>query len=314
MPFNLKKILVLVAFVLAISIPLEASAGFGVSPPEIIEEHLVPGSEFTKVINLVQGNPERDLPVTATIDDSNIRSWIDFPEGNTAVIPAGTQIFPFPVEVKVPENADFGVYRASIKFVSTPEGVSGAGQVTIALGAKVIVDLTVGDDVVVDYEIADIDIPGIKEGDNPKVEIKVVNRGNVPAGPDAATFELFDKFGDIRLGFSNAKREDLKQVKSFSEDRYEISFPVDIYIAPGEYRAHARIYDNDGKVLRELKTTFNVREKTLFEKLLLPVGIPLIVIIIGLVIFLFYRKRKKKSADKEGKVSGGMSGTTSVDV
>jgi hypothetical protein len=247
-------------------LPGLASAGFGVSPPFIIEDRLVPGSSFERKIFLVQGAPERDLPASVSVESNEIKDWISFPNGSEFIIPNGVQQFPLVVRTEVPEDAELGIYRAFVRISTVPEKADEGGEIAIALGGLVEVELTVGDDIIVDYEIVRVEILDIKEGDSPQASIRIRNKGNAPIAPDGASFELFDKYGNTRLAFSSSKKDAFDRVPAFSEDEIIISFPIDVRIAIGEYWGHVKVYNDKGEVLGQVRTIFDVREKTFFEK------------------------------------------------
>lgn len=251
-------------------------AGFGVSPPQIKENNLVRGSHFEKTIYLVQGNPQEDLDIEISVDSPNITKWFTFKDGTNFTIPAGVQQFPFNVAIDVPSNIDFGIYKAFVRVNTKPKKVEGSGQVSVALGGVVNVELIIGDNVVYQYIIKSIKILNIEEGDNPKISVEVKNTGNVPASPSSASFELYNKYGNVRLAY--AENDDFKEVKAFSEDSSELEFSIDLKLAPGEYWAHVKIYNENGAVEKEMKTVFNVTKKSFFKKYIIPASITLVVI------------------------------------
>lgn len=274
---------------LLISAIPHAEAGFGVSPPLIKEDRLVRGITFERVIYLVQGNPDREVPIEVTVD-SDIKDWISFPQGMPITIPQGVQQFPLVVKVEVPESAELGIYSGNIRITAVPNRADESGEVAIALGGLVKLDLTVGEGVVYDFSVKQIKLLDIKEGESPKARIDIINSGNVPAGPDVVTFELFNKFGEIRLAY--AESEDFKKVAVFSEGGDTLEFPMNIYIAPGEYWGHVKVYREES-LIGEQRTVFNVTERTLLEKLL-PWGIGALVLLVVVGIGLYVRSRLKK--------------------
>ncbi len=246
----------------ALTVPWIADAGFGVSPPLVKEDRLVPGITLERIVYLVQGSPERDLQVELFVE-SDISDWIRFPQGNPITIPKGVQQFPLAVQVSVPADAQLGVYKGSIRITTVPEKADEAGEVAIAIGGLVELDLTVGNDVIVDLKVRTIKILNVKEGDDAEADVTIVNSGNAPAAPDAATFELFNKFGELRLAYGET--QEFKLVPAFGELVEHLSFPIDIHLAPGEYWGHVKVY-KDKELIGELRTVFNVTEKTFLEK------------------------------------------------
>src|SRR3989344_7283974 len=191
-------------FVLLVScllslVALPVHAGFGVSPPSIKETRLVPGSRITRTVYLIQGNPEKDVSMDVAIESKDIKDWLSFEPAGSFIIPAGVQQFPLKITVAVPPDAELGIYKAFVRPSTNPENAETG--VAISLGGRIDVELTVGDDVFESFTVTNINIEHIRAGEKPKVEIEVENAGNVPTGPSAASFELFNTFGDIRLSY-----------------------------------------------------------------------------------------------------------------
>lgn len=244
---------------LLLSLPLLSSA-FGVSPPWINQSNLVPGSHFEKEIFLVRANAEEPLNIEAQFDvPEEIRSWFSIDKGLKFTIPAGTQKFPIIVNIDVPKGTELGFYKGFLRVRSLPKTdelkFTGA---SIATGARIDINLTVGDNIVVDFAINKMDILDIKEGEPAQVLVRMENRGNVETALDRANFELFDKYGEVRLGF--AQTENLPKVPPFKTKEFVLDFDLPIKLAIGEYWAKATVY-KDGVSAGEIKTVFNVTEK-----------------------------------------------------
>ena len=262
-------------FVLLVScllslVALPVHAGFGISPPSIKETRLVPGSRITRTVYLIQGNPEKAVAMDVAVESKDIKDWISFDPTGSFTIPAGVQQFPLKVTVTVPKDAELGIYKAFIRPSTNPENAKAAGGVAISLGGRIDVELTVGDDVYESFTITNIDIEHIRAGENPKVNIEVENTGNVPTGPSAASFELFNKFGDIRLAYGDVDIEE--EVPSFTKRGMEIEFPLSVRLAEGEYWGNVKIYDDTGSRVKELKKPFMVKEGIGFSGFMAGVG------------------------------------------
>ena len=79
-----------------------ARAGFGISPPAVTNESLLPGSSDEQIIYIVRSEPNEALLATVKIDAVDINSWITVENGNSFEIPKGIQQFPMQVRVDVP--------------------------------------------------------------------------------------------------------------------------------------------------------------------------------------------------------------------
>jgi len=275
-----------------------AHAGFGVSPSYVEEDRLVPGSYMEKTIYLVQGNPEVPVDVKVEVESKDIKDWFSFDQKEVFTIPEKVQQFPLTVKIQVPQDQALGSYKGAIRITTVPrqEGAED-GTVVIALGGQVNFNFVVGNNVVEEYEILSLDILDIKQNEDPAVEVKIKNTGNVEAAPAGASFELFNKFGQVRLGFSEYNKFD--KIKSFTEDVQYAIFPIDIKFSPGEYWGDVKVYDEDGKIIGQVKTVFNVRESSTSDRLKDWIVSSILIILPLVVLFFvfkllkgFFKKRK----------------------
>lgn len=262
-----------------------AHAGFGVSPGVINEDKLVAGTKLNRVIYLVQGNQTEDMKVKVSIESKDMADWITFKNGNEFTIPAGQQQYPLNVQINVPKGAKLGIYNAFIRVSTFPTKVDGS-QITVALGGKVTVSLTVGNDVISSFNVKSINVLDVSEGDLPKAEVVVVNTGNVPVAPENSSFELFNKYGEIRLAYG--ENDLFSKTDPFSEGKTTLTYPLDVRLSVGEYWGHVKIY-HDGKVIKELRTVFNVLPKTFIEKNIYAI---LAIIVILLFVFILWKKKR----------------------
>ena len=284
-----QRLLVFSCAIVLLSSPTLVGA-FGVSPPFFRTDKLLRGSHYEATIFLVQGKPEKDLAVTAKFDvPDKLRTWFSTDKGEAFVIPAGVQQFPIQVRVNVPQNADLGIYKGYLRIITVPKPQEGQ-QITIATGVRVDINLTVGEGVVQDFTIRKIDILDIRQGEYPKIVVTVENLGNVKVAPTRATFDLFDKYGQIRLGF--AQREDLPEVEPFAIQSFVLEFPIDIRLAIGEYWANAQVFKGEA-IAQEMRTIFNVIErKAIDTRVFFGIGGVVGIGILGLLVLR--RKRRKK--------------------
>ncbi len=289
-----KKLLPLLLLPLLFS-PLIAGA-FGVSPPAIAAENLLKGSRYEATIFLVRGNVSEAIAVQAVIKvPDKIKNWVTLDKGNNFVIPAGVNQYPVKVTIEVPQDADLGIYGGQIAFNTLPTGSAARDkQVVISVGAAVSLGITVGEGVFSDFNIDQLDILDIKEGQKPKVMVTLQNTGNVPVAPERATFDLFDKNGQVRLGYGQVEK--FPETPGFQTKKFVVEFPIDIKLGLGEYWAEARIYKG-GVVVSELKTVFNVVEKK-FNWLLWSL-ILFGIAVVGFSLKFFIRRRRRRSMPTE---------------
>lgn len=251
-------LLVCISFILVFfsGLPHEARAAFGVSPPFINATHLVPGVKYVQTIYLVRDNADEDLPVSAKLNvPDRVRSWFSIDKGFDFVIPKGTRQFPIAVTVDVPKDAERVSYGGKLLIQSQP---AAKGQVTIAIGANIDINLTVGNDIFEQYGVPSVTFLDMEEGWNPRIHIRFKNDGNVPESLSRATFEILDRFGGARLAWLE-KTSGFSETEPFSTAEYTLEFPMSFHLGQGQYWAIATLYKGD-KVLRAEKTIFNVLE------------------------------------------------------
>ncbi len=251
----LKKIAITPLFLFIVIAPQISQAAFGISPPFLNAGHLVAGAKYVQTVYLVQDQPNQDLKIKANLNvPEAIRQWIHIDKGLEFVIPSGTRQFPVEVEVDVPGNAGLGKYSGNLTFVSIP---SEAGQqVTIALGANVAINLTVGNDIFEKFTVPIVKPLDIEEGWSPRVDVKFNNEGNIPESFDGAIFELYDRYGGVRLAYIQ-KNSDFPETPPFTIKEYTVEFPTDFHLGLGQYWASVSFYKNEKMVASE-RTVFSV--------------------------------------------------------
>ena len=270
-------------------------AAFGISPPFLNADHLVPGTKYVQTIYLVQDQPNADVNIQANLQvDPAIQPWVSLDKGMKFVIPQGTRQFPVQVTVAVPQSASLGAYHGTLTFTTMP---SSAGQVTIALGVQVALNLTVGSGTFEKYSVPLITFADIQEGQDPTVNVKFQNDGNVPESFDGATYELYDQYDAVRLAYVQ-KSDGFPSTPPFTIKDYSVTFPLDSYFGVGEYWGVVSFYKN-GQVVASQKTVFNVLKATLADKIIRFVELNWIYDIIALILlagiaFFVVRRRYQR--------------------
>lgn len=298
MKFKVSSFLLALGLLIAFQTKI-AEAAFGISPPFLNATYLVKGAEYTQTVYLIQDQPNSDLGIEANIEiPEKIKPWITVDQGSEFIIPQGIRQFPVKVTIKVPNDTELGIYNGSISFTTKP---AQAGQVTIALGAQLLLNLKVGNEVYENFNVPIIKPLDIEEGWNPKVLVRLNNLGNVPEAFTGATYELLDQYGSVRLAYVQ-KTSGFPEVPPFKEDEFTVEFPIDFYVGVGQYWANVAFYKGDTLVASQ-KTVFNVlkagtlngpiaRIINYIKRHQLPTyGILALVVLI--LIFIFKKKRRK---------------------
>ncbi len=277
------------AIISACVLPQSAQAGFGVSPGTVSEQNLVPGARLERTIYLVQADNNQSIDATVAVDEGSskeLKDWISFIPGSSFTIPGGVQQFPLKIVIKVPADAELGKYSGSVTINTVPP--KSGEQITIALAARVNLDLSVGNNVISDFSVRSIKILDVVESENPRVVFDITNTGNVSVAPDGTSFELLNKYGDLRLGYADG--DFTEKVPSFSDKKVTVDFPVDFKLSEGEYWGYVKVY-KQGKVVAELKTIFNETPGSFFVRHGLSVGITVFLVLV-LGAFIVVRNRR----------------------
>jgi hypothetical protein len=275
-----------------------AHASFGVSPPFVTADHLIPGITYTQTIYLVQDQLDTDLPIKATLSiPDEVASWISIDKGFSFVIPKGARQFPVTISITIPKDATLGKWNGGIAFTTAP---SASGQVTIALGVRVAINFTVGNGIYEQFSVPLITFPDIEEGWNPTVDVRFNNQGNISEAFDAATFEIFDVYDTVRLAYIQ-KQDGFPETKPFSTNEYTVDFPTTFYLGVGDYWGSVVFYQN-GKVVASQKAIFHVLPVgsiagvwgriTHFWKAYQAYLIAIIIILVVAVVAIWYRRRR----------------------
>lgn len=296
------KIISLAALVILGSLSLadQALAGFGVSPPKIKEDRLIKGSQVERTVYLVQGSPVADLDVEVTVDDSEISDWITFYPGQKFTIPAGTQQFPLEVLIDVPDDADLGLYRTSVRVSQTQNSEASqvqGGGVSVVVGIVVNIEIEVGEGLFYSFAVKDLNFQDINSAEFPKVDLRIENLGNVPAGPQTAEFQLFNKYDDRRLAIIQGV--EIERIAPFKTESREVEFPIGVSLAPGEYWGHLYLYDNN-ELVKEYKDIFSVTEASFSDRYsrLILIGAIVIVILIVVIFLISFAYRRLHAEHK----------------
>ena len=250
---NIKRtsLILVIGILLSLSLVQITQAGFGISPPYVRNDHLLPGSHFEQVITLTRSKPEEPVEIRVEIDAPEIKDWIKIAEGEKFVYPAGFQQFPMTVIVDVPADAGYSTYYGKMNIKAAPVGPE--GQVRVALGAQADIRLTVSGEEYSDFKIRNISIPDLEEGWPIKFVVSLENLGNVKVRPSKVYLEIFDNFYQEKL--ESGEIVNMSWVDPFKVGESVGEFPIKL--ASGQYWANFEVYKEENVVLRD-KIRFNV--------------------------------------------------------
>lgn len=232
----------------------DLALSFGISPPRVFNDHLVPGAHFEQTIILTQAEPKQPLKIKVIIDAPEIEDWIEIQPGKEFTIPSGRQQFPMRVIVNVPKDAGYDTYQGTI----TVRAISGErkGQITILTGAVANIRLVVSGEEFSDFKLRGIKVSNIEEGDPIRVIIELENLGNVKVRPSKVYLRIFDQYHQSLL--ESGEATDMNWVEPFEKGKVTAKMPTKLGI--GEYWAEIEIYKK-GELLIEDKRKFHIVEK-----------------------------------------------------
>lgn len=233
-----------------------AIAGFGVSPPTVLNKNLLPGSSDEQIIYIVQSEPKETLSAQVKISAGEATSWVGIENGNSFEIPKGIQQFPMKVKISVPSDAKLGQYKGTIELLTSSTGSSKqSAPVKVNLGAQIEIDLEVTNSALVDYNIQGFSIKDAGKGEPIILGIKIQNRGNAPAGPTKATVAFYDIYHSEKLW--EGQKEILEKVESFSIKDINVELPNNLDL--GQYWADVEVFDGEESIIKT-KIVFTVVE------------------------------------------------------
>ncbi len=265
-----QSLLILLLFLVWVN---SARAGFGVSPPHIINHQLTPGSEYKEEIRLLRSSADEDLKAQVKINAPEIEDWISIDKDSEFVLPKGELQVPMMVTIAPPKDTELGNYEGHINVRVVPADSSQRkAGVSIALGARIDMDLALTNVTYADFLVRTVSVPDIEKLGKPwsfkawswmfekffyktKAVMNIENTGNVRTAPTKVTFDVFDITKTKKLESHEDKT--LKKVKPFSMDKVEAEFPTKLDV--GQYWAEIRVYKGQ-KIVNYYQISFAVEE------------------------------------------------------
>ncbi len=262
-----KKILIFLLFLMGLGWSEEASAGFGISPPYLKNNFLIPGSSYEQTINLLRSSAEDELTANIEVDAPEIASWIKIDKGNSFILPKNEVRVPMTVRVDVPKNAEVGTYEGRMNVRVASAGTGGPG-VSVALGARIDISLTVTNESLTDFLIRQVLIlDETEELEWPwnvwplkyfffriKARLTLENKGNVKIAPSKVRLDIYDPNMNL-LESSNDKS--LKKVEPFATEDIIASFPTNL--TAGTYSGKISVFKGE-QIVGTFKMGFDIHK------------------------------------------------------
>jgi methionine-rich copper-binding protein CopC len=229
-----------------------AEAGFGITPPYVRNTSLIRNSTYEQQILLVRGDPNVAQKAEVTIDAPEIQDWIQIVEGSTIYLPKGEQKVPMTVRVTVPENAEFKDYTGAIRIRTVPDdGQVTEGAVSISLGARVDIELSVIDKVISDFRVRKVAIGELNEGHKfwwlffpgkVRFETMIENIGNVDVSPTKVELKIYERTGTVLLEETKNIGK-VQKVKPYATETVTAEIPT--RLPAGSYVARYKVFNGD---------------------------------------------------------------------
>lgn len=228
-------------------------AGFGVSPAEVIKDHLKPGAHFEQQLTLSRSEADEDLKVIIEPDLEEMSSWFKFEPSQELVFAKGIQRLPVKVVVDVPAEAELKTYDGRIRIKATTVDEEASG-VSIVKGARVDVSLVTTQLDVRDLKIDQIKMADVFRGEKIRLALQVTNKGNIAAAPTKVSFTVLNL---LQEPLQELETSDLAQVPP--NETLEIYAEFEATLDKGEYFGEAEVYLGD-EVIRKERLVFRVME------------------------------------------------------
>jgi len=242
----------------------EVSAGFGITPPYVRNNSLTRNSTYEQQILMVRGDTNVAQKAEITVDAPEIQDWITLVEGDEIKMPTGVQKVPLTVRITVPKDAEFKDYKGYIRIRTLPDDDQvSAGAVSISLGARVDIVLSVIDREIKDFRVRKISVPDLNEGHKflwlyfpgkINFEMMIENTGNVEVAPSSVEFRIYDRAGKVL--FEETKNlGKIDKTAPYATANVVAELPV--HLPAGSYMARYRIY-NDEEIKQEGDLSLNI--------------------------------------------------------
>jgi len=244
--------ILVLSLVLINLLPLTAEA-FGISPPHVINDRLSAGSHYEQGISLSRVDTDEELNCEVEFNTPGFENWFTINPSKVFPFPKGEKVTRMFVKVDVPKDAKPGRFRGSISVRIVPKEKE-EGKITIVLGARIDVDLTVTSEKFTEFQVRRVKIPDLEEGWTVEVRMKIENKGNVKIAPDKVALDIYDSSHKDLLESVEATK--LSKVEPF--ETKEISVFLKAELAVGQYWGEVKVYKGEEVAWHE-KAIFTVK-------------------------------------------------------
>ncbi|MEQ1678631.1 MAG: hypothetical protein ABL876_18185 [Chitinophagaceae bacterium] len=305
---------ILCALALFFSIPSVSLAGFGITPPYVINDRLTRGIEYEQKITIVRSDPIQDLNAEITFNIPEVEGWFSIDKGIKFVLPKGETQVPMVIKVRVPEDAAYAQHKGAIRIRTSSSDVPKGGGVSIALGAQIDVDIKVVDQIL-DFDVRKTRLADLEEGRRKwglffpakiRFFMTIENTGNAEYGPTKVQFDIYDRDMETLLETVESTN-DIEKIAPF--EIKEVLAEIPTRLPAGRYKAKYTVYKGEevaqqNEVLLSVAALGSVpgyagyglwgismQDKAKVGAVL---GIPFILLIVLILIVASKRKRRRR--------------------
>lgn len=164
-------------------------AGFGISPGEIYNDTLKPGSKFETEIVLSRSEADEDLKIIIETELGETESWIKFEPSKEFLFLKGEKRKTIKAVVDVPNNAPTKNYKGLIRIKASSVDTANSG-VSIVQGARMEVTLVTTSLNINILSVKSTKIPEVSGGAPILLYANIENNGNTEIAPDKVTLEI----------------------------------------------------------------------------------------------------------------------------
>lgn len=269
-------------------------AGIGISPANITNARLKPGSKYTEEFVLSSNDSDTDLSVSVEGDMGEANSWLSFEPGANFIIKKGTQRETIKITLSPPNDVELKDYKGFVRIKVSPVNNGNNGGIAVVQGARIDVSVTTSK-----LDFADLIIRSIKIEDTDtasllKLNLKIDNKGNIPGSPDTVDIDVQD------LNQKKIKTLSINTIRKVDPNRSEeVISSVEHGLPAGEYFGLVKVYFNN-QIIREEKVVFKVTENLFASGPIVSTASPNVLIIalvlggvVAIVLVWAVLKRKK---------------------
>ena len=219
--------------------PNFAFATLGISPPSVVVNDITREYGQVVTVNILRNEGPTAETFAVEFQGQDAR-FLEGPDMIT--FPQGVTIVPYQFSI-LPKEAAIGSYNAKVLFLpQTGEGGVDKGAGTILRrGVQLMLDFSVSDKQVIDFDITNVNFPQTEELLSIILGFQVVNNGNTEWRPDEITVSFFDagsgnlittetfdgkKIGPWRPGETRSELVDFESKLPAGQYKGEIKFLV----------------------------------------------------------------------------------------